>query len=65
MLPDPYEIMTFPKNMLSKSFRLFIWMLISQQKGICESDHTNLGQEMTSVTVYNAVAREGIISMKT
>lgn len=32
-------------------------MLISQRKGICGSDHANLGQEMSSVIVHNAVAR--------
>lgn len=40
-------------------------MLIYQQKGICESDHANLGQKMTGVIVHSALARECIVSMKT
>lgn len=40
-------------------------MLIYQQKGICESDHTYLGQEITCVIVYNPVARECVLSMMT
>lgn len=40
-------------------------MLISQQKGIDESDHSDLGQEMSDVIVYNAVGLKSVVSTKT